>query len=133
MAVATLALLPCLVVLICYADNVLDSIWRAIRRGRRRVVAHMVPEPDGPPLEQIAADLHRLGLARRNTADGSVRHGAATRAYDRRLNHACRALDIEQHLSELTDLDLDLERLRVEGALLRAGFVLVAVETELDV
>lgn len=122
-------MLPCLVILIVFADNLFSAIARAARRARLGNVI----EPPGPPLEQIAADLHRLGLARRAAVGGSVRHVAVTRAYDRRLVHACRALDISEHLTGLTDLDLELERLRVEGALLGAGFVLVSIDAELDV
>jgi hypothetical protein len=84
----------------------------------------MLVEPIGPPVEQIAADLRRLGLARRTSAAGSVRHVAATRGYDQRLVHACRALELDEHLSALVGVDLDLERLRVESQLVASGFVL---------
>ncbi len=134
LAVSVLALLPCLVVLIVYADNLIDAIVRAVRRSRRRRhILHAEPEPDGPPLQQIAGDLHRLGLARLRAPEGSLRHAAVTRAYDRRLTNACRALDIEEHLADLEALDLELERLRVEGVLIRSGFVLTTVEVGLDV
>lgn len=81
-------------------------------------------QPTGPPLEQIAADLHRLGLARLSSVVGSTRYAAATRAYDHRLTHACRALEIDQHLSDVEGVDLELERLRVEDQLRESGFVL---------
>ena len=41
-----------------------------------------------------------------------------------RLRIACRELGIEEHLGELSDMDLDIERVRVEGALQAAGIVL---------
>jgi hypothetical protein len=134
LAVSVLALLPCLVVLLVYADNVIDATARAIRRfRRRRQRLHAEPEPIVPPLQQIAGDLHRLGVARLRASHGSVRHAAVTRAYDRRLVHACLALNIEEHLADLDELDLELERLRVEGALLESGFVLASVNDGLDV
>lgn len=153
LALTALALLPCLVVLVIFAD----AFANVVRRQRRRIyragppaprsmvqsarassapgstaVAPVPPapgeieplDPAGPPLEQIAAEIHRLTSARRSAAAGTARFIAATRAYDRRLGHACRALEIEERLSDLTGLDLELERLRVEDDLVNAGFVL---------
>ena len=78
--------------------------------------------PVGPPIEQVAADLRRLGRQRVGVATRSpVWYAAVQRAYDERLVTACRALEIEQHLAELTGLDQEIERVRVEGMLLRAG------------
>jgi hypothetical protein len=136
LALAALAMLPCLVVFILFADALLRAMRRQrrwIRRSLHRADSEPVeapavePEPQGPtgpPLEQIADEIHRLTYARRTSAAGSPRFIAATRAYDRRLAHACRALEINEHMAELYGLDLDLERLRVEGLLLAAGFVL---------
>lgn len=131
-AILSLAFLPCVVLLILFADELIESTARAMRRARKARL-RVLPEPSGPPLEQIAAELHRIGMTRHTSAPGSVRHVVATRAYDRRLEQACAALQIEQHLTDLDDLDLVLERLRVEGALLEAGFVLVGVDVEADV
>jgi hypothetical protein len=138
LALMTLAMLPCLVVFVIFADAFLNTMrWqrRRIRRDARRVADSSAavadadaeiepPDPAGPPLEQIAAEIHRLTYARRTATVGTPRFVAATRAYDRRLGHACRALEIDEHLGELTGVDLELERLRVEGELLGAGFVL---------
>jgi hypothetical protein len=132
-AVTVIALLPCMALFIVYADNVIDAAFRAIRRARARRRRGNMPEPLGPPLQQIADDLHRLGLARLSCVEGSVRHIAVTKAYDRRLGHACRALDIEEHIADLEALDLELERLRVEGALLESGFVLASVNTRQNI
>ena len=142
--------LPCWVALIIAADDVMSRVWRAVRRRihlpwaaysgqpwrvRRRLArldrtvrrcARSVPrEPAGPPIEQVAADLRRLskqrlGMARRS----ELWHAAVQRAYDDRLRIACRELVIEEHLGELCDLDLDIERVRVEGALQAAGIQL---------
>ena len=47
------------------------------------------------------------------------------RAYDDRLSLACLELEIPQHLRELTGVDLEIERVRVEGELEAAGLGLV--------
>lgn len=128
-----LAMLPCVVIFVLFADSFFNPItrraWRPTRPTRReRAVAVEIEtpaQPAGPPLEQIAADLHRLGFARLSCVPGSTRYNAATRAYDHRLMHACRALEIDEHLSEVEGVDLDLERLRVEGQLIESGFVLM--------
>jgi hypothetical protein len=135
LALSTLAMLPCLVVIVLFADAFLNGVRiqrrRLYRLDRRAAAtaddaddAESPPEASGPPLEQIAAEIHRLTYARRTATPGTPRFVAATRAYDRRLAHACRALEIDEHLDELDGVDLDLERLRVEGELLGAGFVL---------
>jgi hypothetical protein len=132
LALLTLATLPCVVIFVLFADSFFNPLWhRAWHRSRGADVADVasvqavVPaEPSGPPLEQIAADLHRLGDARLSFTPGSTRYNAATRAYDHWLTHACRALEIDQHLAEVENVDLDLERLRVEGQLIECGFVL---------
>jgi hypothetical protein len=81
-----------------------------------------LPEPAGPPIEQIAADLRRLGQQRLGIATRSpVWFSAVSRAYDDRLRAACRALRIDEHLGELTGVDLEIERVRVEGVLKAAG------------
>jgi hypothetical protein len=136
LALMTLAMLPCLVVFVVFADAFLNAVrwqrWRIHRAGSDDGPAIEPtaeaeidqPDPAGPPLEQIAAEIHRLTYARRTATAGTPRFVAATRAYDRRLGHACRALEIDEHLTELDGVDLELERLRVEGELLSAGFVL---------
>jgi hypothetical protein len=154
LALTVLALLPCLVVFVIFADAFLNTVRiqrsRIVRVGRPAdrplVVASAAAVPDaaitdtandselselselpeaiGPPLEQIAAEIHRLSYARRTAAADTARFIAATRAYDRRLGHACRALEIDEHLNEVSGFDREVERLRVEGLLLDAGFVL---------
>ena len=54
---------------------------------------------------------------------------AVQRAYDDRLRIACRELRIEEHLTELTDIDQEIERLRVEGVLQATGIHLHTVST----
>jgi len=139
--------LPCWVALIIAADDVLGRGWRAVRRRfrrpwglwgdqpwrERRRLARLdrtvrryersVPrEPADPPIEQVAADLLRLSRQRLGMAARSELWSAAVqRAYDDRLRIACRELRIEEHLGELNDIDLDIERVRVEGLLQAAG------------
>jgi hypothetical protein len=144
-ALVALASLPCAVALfITSADEYAERIGRAVRRGgrrtRKRLCRHrglrwLAPRapvvPVGPPIEQIAADLRRLGRQRLGIATRStVWFTAVQRAYDDRLRMACRSLGVEQHLDELDGLDLEIERVRVEGELLSAGVVLGPVDVD---
>ncbi|MER7279917.1 hypothetical protein ABT369_36315 [Dactylosporangium sp. NPDC000244] len=79
----------------------------------------------GPPIEQVAGDLRRLNRLRESVAMRSrVWFVAVQEAYDEGLHVACAQLDVEEHLDELSGIDLEVERLRVEGELQRAGLVL---------
>jgi len=106
--------------------------WLA-RRWRLMRVARVVDEvadargarPVGPPIEQVAGDLRRLNRLRESVATRSrVWFVAVQEAYDEGLRTACAQLGIEEHLDELSGIDLEVERLRVEGELQRAGLVL---------
>ena len=80
------------------------------------------PVCQGPPIETIATDLRRLRSQRDGVAQRSpVWFTAVEKAYDERLRLACDRLDIEAHLDELTGMDREIERLRVEGELEAAG------------
>jgi hypothetical protein len=93
----------------------------SVRVGRK--LEHS--EPAGPPIQQVAADLRRLNRQRLSIAMRSrVWFQAVQHAYDDRLGVACRQLAIEEHLGELTGMDLDLERIRVEGRLEEAGLAI---------
>jgi hypothetical protein len=110
--------------------------WGETRIGRRleqrrvaRAVDQVVAEPElrvvGPPIEQVAGDLRRLNRLRESVATRSrVWFVAVQEAYDEGLHVACAQLHVEEHLDELTGIDLEVERLRVEGELERAGLVL---------
>jgi hypothetical protein len=126
LALVALAMLPCLLVCLVFVDAFMRTVHRQRNRIRREAAEKLEAEMEaaGPPLERIAAEIHRLTRARRTCESGTPRFIAATRAYDRRLEYACRALEIDEHLSALDGVDQDLERLRVEGLLLEAGFVL---------
>lgn len=146
-ALVALASLPCVVAMsIVHADEVLERVGglvlRCLRRCRvllvdyrvlhERVVEPPVPAaPTGPPIEQIAADLRRLGRQRTGIATRSpVWFAAVQRAYEERLVQACRSLGVVQHLNELTGLDREIERVRMEGELQAAGLVLGPVDAE---
>nr|WP_232344232.1 hypothetical protein [Actinoplanes awajinensis] len=78
------------------------------------------------PIEQLAYDLRRLDHQRRN---GPMRYSekclaAVMRAYDIRLQLACRCLGVPEHLQPLTGVDREIERLRVEDRLEAAGLAL---------
>jgi hypothetical protein len=87
--------------------------------------------PAGPPFEQVVADLRRLARQRAQVAPRSpVWFAAVHRAYDDRLQVACRELEIPEHLHELDGIDLEIERLRVEGLLQAAGLPLAVVDSD---
>jgi hypothetical protein len=138
--------LPCWLVLIASADVVVERMERAVARrlrGRRRMpgrswrdrrrfakldrsisraTAAEPSTPVDPPIERVAADLRRLGRQRLDIANRSpVWYEAVQRAYDDRLVVASRELHVEEHLAELTGVDLEIERVRVEGCLQQAG------------
>jgi hypothetical protein len=126
---ASLSIVPLVVLLIIHADSLLESAARARRRARnarRRVL----PEPVGPPVEKIATDLRRIGAARAEAQPGSLGYTILTTQYDKHLVHGCRALCIDHHLEDLSGIDLDLERLRVEAALVGGGLALGGSDVE---
>ena len=106
----------------------LDTYRERVRRVGRRVglVAVAPPTPPGPPIEQIAADVRRIGSAIQNAPAGTpvARLRGWRAAYDDVLVAACRALELEQLLTaSLPALERDLERERVERMLARTGLL----------
>jgi hypothetical protein len=150
LALLALLCLPCLVAMLICADDFLDRAafrlaerresWQRRRLivrleralpGRRSKPVEEEPEPDHPAIEEIAADLRRLSRQRLGVAaSSSVWHAAVMRAYDERLRMACRCLEVPEHLGELEGIDLEIERVRVEGELIAAGFVLGAARRD---
>jgi hypothetical protein len=104
------------------------NAWRANRRlaAEHRHNLRLLGVQRGEPIEQIAADLRRLRAAIADDEHRSAAHQMGNRlAYDRVLIEACTMLDIEHELHEETSgLERDIERLRVEADLERAGVVI---------
>jgi hypothetical protein len=155
-ALVALLCVPCLLALTIFADVAIsqaeESISRAAARWRARREATRLERstgieppprrllrrhpdgetaPAGPPFEEVAADLRRLARQRVEVASRSpVWFAAVHRAYDERLQIACRELEIAEHLHELDGIDLEIERPRVEGLLQAAGLRLAVVDTD---
>lgn len=106
--------------------------WHLSWAGRvlHTVAAESPAAPAGPPIEQLAGDLRRLNRLRMGVATRSpVWFNAVQRAYDEALRVACGQLGVDQYLGEVSGVDLEVERLRVEGELQRAGLALRDTKT----
>lgn len=135
LALTALVFLPCLVALVICADGATGRIRCRVRehRDRRalerldRTLSHQSISLDDldqhqPSIQQIAADLRRLDHQRLGIATRSkVWHAAVLLAYDDRLRLASRCLGVCEHLDQLDGVDLEIERVRVEGELEAAG------------
>jgi hypothetical protein len=100
--------------------KLVDGIGARYRRYRRA----RSPEPTGPPIERLAADLRRVHRSLADCPPGTpiVRRRAARQAYDALLAQACTVVEVEHRLTELPEgVERDVERLRVEEALRTAG------------
>jgi hypothetical protein len=71
------------------------------------------PAPAGTPLVPFEEIVDRLRELPRDDV-----------GYDQALRDVCQCLGIDEHLTEVDGLDLQIERVRVEGALIAAGVVL---------
>jgi hypothetical protein len=98
---------------------------KGVSFGRRvRLLRAPDTPPDGPPLEELAADLRRLRPEVRSPRPGvaMARQRGVVAAYDGILISTAVALDVPTTLGELHGgLDLEAERLRLEHALELAG------------
>jgi hypothetical protein len=108
-------------------DHVLLRWRERIRDGkehRRNVRA--LRRQHGVPLEQLVADLRRLRGAISVDENRSAAHQIGNRlAYDRVLTQICTMLDVDHDLADdLSSMDRDIERFRVEAELERVGVVL---------
>ncbi|MER7001571.1 hypothetical protein ABT297_00755 [Dactylosporangium sp. NPDC000555] len=140
--IGLIAVAPCVIcALLLSADEMISRVGEGVRRLTRAMrrrwplsrlgrgideVTHARrPRAVGPPIEQVAGDLRRLNRLREGVATRSrVWFVAVQEAYDDGLRLACAQLGVEEHLDELAGVDLELERLRVEGELQRAGLIL---------
>ena len=98
-----------------------------LAHGLRDVDSRLAKLDAHPPaIEQLAFDLRRLNRQRRSgpTQYSKVWLAAVLRAYDTRLQMACRRLGVPEHLQPLHGVDREIERVRVEGELAAAGLVL---------
>ena len=92
--------------------------------ARLRTLFPDPPRPAGRPIEEIARDAHRLCRSMRYVPDVTsfARFEGRRKAYDWVLGEACNALGVEHLLAVVPPgPELDLERLRVEAVLDRAG------------
>lgn len=134
-ALVALASLPCLIAIVVVGlddltyrtGGMVDRI-RTLKIPGQPPVDWLTPQEEDS-IEQIAADLRDLAAALAVAPDASdpssgVRREALRRAYETRLQDACRSLDIDEHLDDLAGLDREIERLRIEGALQAEGLVL---------
>ena len=144
--ILTLALLgavclPVVMVMVICADELLDRASWAIAQRRearreRRTLGKLKPDEADPSMlaeladnkrseiGYIAAALRRLDRQRLSVDPHSDEHAAVLRAYDDQLRLACASLDVSEHLRELAGVDLEIERVRVEGELLGLGLAL---------
>src|SRR5687768_2555670 len=104
------------------------SNWQESRRqkaGRRRNLRAMGRQ-QGVPLEQVAANLRRLRGVLTVDEHRSAVHQIGNRvAYDQVLIQASEMLQIEHDLAKHSaGMERNIERLRVEAELERAGVVL---------
>lgn len=115
LALVTLASLPCVIAwLVVNADEMTERAEAA-----KRKLPKLLPAPQ-PPIEDIAAELRRLSAALAR-ASSEPRRASLREAHDRALCLAAAALGVDEHLDGLEGIDLDIERVRVTGALQRAG------------
>ena len=131
-AVAIMVLLPILSVLLYDLlvgrwDDRLGR-WRERRSSAaaHRQAVRELRHQQGVPIEQLAADLRRLRAILGTDAHRSAAHQMGNRlAYDRLLMEVCQMLEIEHDLeSESIGFERDIERIRVEAELERAGLIL---------
>src|SRR5215208_4374363 len=103
------------------------SNWRGSRRQKaeRRRNLQAMRRQQGVPLEQVAANLRRLRGVLIVDAHRSVHQIGNRVAYDQVLIQASEMLQIEHDLAKRSaGMERDIERLRVEAELERAGVVL---------
>lgn len=125
-----MTLLACMLLPVAVVYAVLrlpDLAWLA-RRVAHRVRPRPAPQlPVGPPIEQVAADLRRLGrdLTRLRAAPVDqfrvVRLRGCQLAYDDRLADAARALEVDHRLGCCGGAARRVERARLERALAQRG------------
>jgi len=111
-------------------QDLLSGRWDE-RLGRRRPsdpadAGEAAPHLRGRPVEQLAADLRRLRVAVATDQRRSATHQLANRvAYDQLLMQVCQMVNVSHELGKNTaGPERDIERIRVEAELERAGIML---------
>lgn len=101
---------------------------RQVTTAEHRRTLRALRRIHGAPLERLAADLRRLREVVRGDAHRSAAQQLGNRlAYDQVLIQACSMLEIEHELRDATSgMERDIERLRVEAELERAGMTVTA-------
>jgi hypothetical protein len=106
------------------------SSWRTYRDRAERLgrALHLTmpppPQPSGPPIEQIAADLRRIRTQIERAPRGMpvARMRGWLEAYDDLLVAACQALGVDERIRSTPEgAERAWERERVERLLIRAG------------
>lgn len=101
----------------------LAAAGEARRRRHRRLGKLLTPA--GPPLERLAADIRRLRTQRTDPRRSRVQREGARLAYEDVIQQAALALGVAHDLDGTKNrFAREVELLRVEQALLDAGFVL---------
>ena len=129
LAVAIMVLVPigCVLLWDLLAGRWDESISRLRERqlmsAEHRRTVRALRRIRGLPLERLAADLRRLREVVRADAHRSAAQQMGNRlAYDQVLMQACSMLEIEHELTADTNgMERDIERLRIEAELERAG------------
>jgi hypothetical protein len=131
-AVAIMVLVPILSVV--FYDLLVGRWDDSLRRWRERrssAAAHRqavreLRRQQGVPIERLAADLRRLRAILGSDAHRSAAHQMGDRlAYDKLLRQVCEMLEIEHELDgDSIGFERDIERIRVEAELERAGLIL---------
>ena len=131
-AVAIMVLVPILSVV--FYDLVVGRWDGGLRRWRERrnsAAAHRqgvreLRHQQGVPIEQLAADLRRLRVILSSDSHKSAAHQMGNRlAYDKLIMQVCEMLEIEHELdTDSVGFERDIERIRVEAELERAGLIL---------
>jgi hypothetical protein len=131
-AVAIMVLVPILSVVFY---DLLAGRWdgglRRWQERRNSAAAHRqavreLRHQQGIPIEQLAADLRRLRAILGTDSHKSAAHQMGNRlAYDKLLTQVCEMLEIEHELdADSVGFERDIERIRVEAELERAGLTL---------
>jgi hypothetical protein len=101
----------------------LRELDRAIHDRAMQQCGDRLDDAPAQTIDDIARELRRLDRQRRGgpTLESERWLEAVLRAYDDGLCRACRCVGVPEHLKPLEGMDRDIERVRVEGALQRAG------------